>query len=146
MSEWLPHALTYVDSWLSHQMRATEQPGCSVAVIQGADFVMERAHGSADLARGIPITTRHRFRVASYSKAFTAAAVMLLKEAGRLRLDDPVGIYVPDLHPSLALTTLGQLLSHSAGILRDGSDAATGAMPVPDRTFPTCSGSSRCRS
>ena len=48
---------------------------------------------------------------------------MRLREEGRLGLDDPVGQHVPGLHPEIAAARIGQLLSHSAGILRDGSDA-----------------------
>jgi D-alanyl-D-alanine carboxypeptidase len=48
---------------------------------------------------------------------------MALREAGTLRLDDPVGQHVTGLHRSVATVTLGQLLSHSAGIIRDGTDS-----------------------
>ena len=134
MSDWLPSALAYVDSWLSHYMRVTEQPGCCVAVLHDGAVAMERAYGSADLDGGRPMTTRHRFRVASQSKAFTAAGIMLLREAGRLRLDDAVGAHVPDLNTSLVEVTIGQLLSHSAGIVRDGADCGrwNDARPWPD--------------
>ena len=69
------------------------------------------------------MTPRHRFRVASHSKSFTATAILRLKEEARLRLDDPVGSHVEGLHPSVARVTLGQLLSHGAGVVRDGTDA-----------------------
>ena len=110
MSEWLPHALAYADSWLSHQMRVSEQPGCSVAIMHGGDLVLERAYGFADLAEKTLLTPRHRFRVASHSKTFTAAGIMLLKEAGHLRLDDLAGTNIRDLPASLAEVTIGNLL------------------------------------
>ncbi|MEP7101565.1 MAG: serine hydrolase domain-containing protein, partial [Burkholderiales bacterium] len=65
---------------------------------------------------------RHRFRVASHSKSFTAAGVLKLREQDRVKLDDRVGEHVPGLHPKVAAATLGQLLSHSAGVVRDGAD------------------------
>jgi CubicO group peptidase (beta-lactamase class C family) len=86
-------------------------------------IAFERAYGSADLTRGEPLTPRHRFRIASHSKAFTAAGMMKLREAGKLRLDDPIGGYVKGLHPQIGEATISQILSHSAGIVRDGADA-----------------------
>ena len=63
---------------------------------------------------GKKLTGRHRFRVASHSKTFTAAGIMRLREAGRLGLDDAVGKHVDGLAPAVAEITIGQLLSHSA--------------------------------
>ena len=91
--------------------------------MQRNQIALKRAFGSADLAAGEPLTPRHRFRIASHSKSFTAAGVMKLREAGKLRLDDPIGQYVKGLHPQIAEATVSQLLSHSAGIVRDGADA-----------------------
>ncbi len=120
MLEWLPDAARYAEHWLGYQMRMTEQPGCVLAVAHEGKLVAERAFAAADLAAGTPLTPEHRFRVASHSKTFTAAAVMKLHEAGRLHLDDPVGTHVGDLSPAVAAVTIGQLLSHTAGLLRDG--------------------------
>ena len=119
---WMPPALAYIEQWLGYQMRATEAPGVAVAVAYRGKVVLEQAFGSADLGSGAKLTPRHRFRVASHSKSFTAAAVMLLRERGMLKLDDTAGMYVAGLHPEIAAATIGQLLSHSAGIFRDGTD------------------------
>jgi len=104
-------------------MRQVEQPGVVLAVAFRGKLVLERAFGLADLARRTELTPRHRFRVASHSKSFTAAGLMHLREKGKLRLDDPAGRYVSGLHPVVARATISQLLSHSAGIIRDGTDA-----------------------
>ncbi|WP_131115558.1 serine hydrolase domain-containing protein [Lichenihabitans psoromatis] len=120
MHEWLPEAVRYAEQWLGYQMRSNEQPGCVLAVVDGGDLVLERAFGIADIATGTPLTPAHRFRVASHSKTFTAAAIMKLHEAGRLHLDDPIGTHVADLSPDVAAVTISQLLSHTAGLLRDG--------------------------
>jgi CubicO group peptidase (beta-lactamase class C family) len=98
-------------------------PGCIAVVMQRDEIALERAYGSADLATGEALTPRHRFRIASHSKSFTAAGIMKLREAGKLRLDDPIGEYVEGLHPQIAEATVSQILSHSAGIIRDGVDA-----------------------
>ena len=121
---WLAPALAYIPQWLGYQMRATEQPGCALAIAYKGEVVLDLAFGWADQAAGEPLTPRHRFRVASHSKSFTATAIMKLREQGRLKLDDTAGQYVTGLHPDIASATLAQLLSHTAGVLRDGPDAA----------------------
>jgi CubicO group peptidase (beta-lactamase class C family) len=123
VEKWLGAALDYVPQWLEYQMRAMEQPGVAVAIAERGKLVFEAAYGAADLGKGTRLTPRHRFRVASHSKSFTAAGIMKLREAGKLGLDDSVGRYVKGLHPAVAKATLAQLLSHSAGIIRDGTDS-----------------------
>lgn len=123
MASWLKAALAYVPMWLDHQMRLVEQPGCAVAVAHKGRVVFEQAFGVASEKTGEKLTPRHRFRIASHSKSFTATAIMALREQGRLSLDDPAGLYVEGLHPEVAAATLEQLLSHSAGLVRDGADA-----------------------
>jgi len=123
MERWLAAALDYIPQWIEYQMRLTELPGAIVAVARRGEVVLERAFGHADLGRSVPLTPRHRLRVASHSKSFTAAGIMKLRERGKLRLDDPAGKYVGGLHPQVAQATVAQLLSHSAGIIRDGTDS-----------------------
>lgn len=122
MDKWLTAALDYIPRFLEHQMRLSEQPGCAIAVAYKGKLVLEQAFGHADLIAGTALTSRHRFRVASHSKSFTAAGVLRLREQGRVKLDDRIGQYVPKLHPKVAAATLGQLLSHTAGVVRDGAD------------------------
>jgi len=123
MANWLQPALDYIPQWLEYQLRDTEQPGCVIAIVHKGRVVLERAFGYADIVRGEPLTPRHRFRVASHSKSFTAAGVMKLREEGRLGLDDRIGQHVEDLHPEIAAATIAQLLCHGAGIVRDGRDS-----------------------
>lgn len=123
MDRWLAAALDYVPKWIEHQVRLTEQPGCVIAVAHKGQVLLERAYGYADQPRGLELTPRHRYHVASHSKSFTSAGIMKLREQGKLKLDDPAGRYVDGLHPDLAKATLTQLLSHTAGIIRDGTDA-----------------------
>ena len=123
MPTWLAAALDYIPRWLEFQMRQGDHVGLSLAVAHQGRPVLTQAFGVADLASGQRLTPQHRFRIASHSKTFTATAVMLLREQGRLQLDDPIGRHVPGLHPEVAAATLAQLLSHSAGLVRDGRDA-----------------------
>ena len=128
---WLSAAVDYLPRWLEHQMRVTEQPGCAIAVAHKGKLVFEAAFGHADLSRGIALTPRHRFRVASHSKTFTAAALMKLREMRKLQLDDPVGKHVNGLRADVASLTLAQLASHSAGLVRDGVDARQWSLQRP---------------
>jgi D-alanyl-D-alanine carboxypeptidase len=124
MLDWLDAAIRYAESWLDYQMRATELPGCVIAVAANGALVRERAFGVADLKTGEALTPRHRFRVASHSKTFTAAGIFRLHEAAKLHLDDPVSRHVHGLDAATGHTTIAQLLSHSSGVLRDGVDAS----------------------
>ena len=123
MEPWLRPAIGYIRSWIEFQLRASQQPGCIVAIAHRGRIVAEFAFGHANLATGEKLTPRHRFRIASHSKSFTAAGIMKLREQRRLRLDDPVGQYVKGLHPKVAEATVAQVLSHSAGLTRDGVDS-----------------------
>ncbi len=134
MERWLENAIGYLPAWLDHQMQQTEQPGLLLAVVHDGKLVLERAFGSANLATGEPLTPRHRFRIASHSKSFTAAGIMKLREQRRLRLDDAIGEYVKGLHRRAAEATIAQVMSHSAGLVRDGDDAGyfVDRRPYPD--------------
>ncbi len=121
MPKWLNAALEYIPGWLEFQLRWHEQPGCVVAIAHRGRLALEAAFGQA--APGERLTPRHRFRVASHSKSFAAAAVMKLCEQADLKLGDAAGRYVKGLHPSLARVTVAQLLSHGGGVVRDGPDS-----------------------
>jgi CubicO group peptidase (beta-lactamase class C family) len=120
MTDWLDAALAYAGKWIDYQMMLTGQPGCVVAAAEAGEVVFEQAFGVADATTGEALTPAHRFRVASHSKTFTAAAVMKLRDMGRLRLDERIGAYVSGLAQPVADATIAQLLSHSSGLLRDG--------------------------
>lgn len=123
MDRWLGAALDYLPSWLDYQIKHTQQPGCLLAVVHRGKVVLERAFGSANLRTGEALTPRHRFRIASHSKSFTAAGILKLREQGRLRLDDRVGLFVRGLDKRTAAVTIAQLLSHGGGLTRDGRDS-----------------------
>jgi CubicO group peptidase (beta-lactamase class C family) len=133
--DWIPPALAYIPRWLEHQMRMREQPGCVIAIAYRGTLVLEHAIGFADEMRAHALTSRHRFRVASHSKTFTAAGLMKLREQGRVTLEDKADQFVPSLHPQIGSATIAQLLSHTAGIFRDGTDAGywVDRAPFPDK-------------
>ena len=123
MDTWLRSAIDYIGSWIEFQQTTIQQPGVIIAFAHRGEVVAEHAFGLANLDTGEKLTPRHRFRIASHSKSFTSAGIMKLREQRKLRLDDPVGQYVSGLHPRVAETTIAQVLSHSAGLTRDGGDS-----------------------
>lgn len=134
MTSWIESGLRYAARWLEFQLRHHRQPGLAVAISHEGQIVLDEAFGVADLATGEPLTARHRMRIASQSKSFTAAGIMALVEEGRVRLDDRCGDLVRGLHGSVAAASVGQLLSHSGGVVRDGADSGQFLDRVPYRS------------
>jgi CubicO group peptidase (beta-lactamase class C family) len=100
---------------------AADAPGCAVGVSRNGATVFESGYGAANLEHGIPISPASVFHVASVSKQFTAAAVMLLAREGKLSLDDDVRKHIPELPDYGHRITLRHLLNHTSG-LRDQWD------------------------
>ena len=93
-------------------------PGCAAAVSLNGDVVFEKAFGLADLEHNVPNTTQTIFESGSVAKQFTAAALVLLQQDGKLSLDDPVKRYIPELPDYGSPLTIRHLLNHTSG-LRD---------------------------
>jgi len=85
-------------------------------VTKGGPVQADLAGGLADVEAGVPCTSATRFQVCSVSKQFTAAAVMLLAESGRLDLHEPVDRWLPEGPPQWRQVTLHQLPAHTAGV------------------------------
>lgn len=101
--------------------RGTDGPGCAVAVSRNGRIVHERGYGMANLETGTPISPGSIFHVASVSKQFTAAAILLLEKDGRLSLDDDIRKHLPEIPDYGARITIRHLLNHTSG-LRDQWD------------------------
>ena len=95
-----------------------DSPGCALAVIKDVGIIYKRGYGAADLDHDVPITPGTVFHVASVSKQFTAFAVLLLAQQGKLSLDDPVRKYIPELRDFGTPLTIRHLMHHTSG-LRD---------------------------
>lgn len=93
-------------------------PGCAAAVSLNGELVFEKAFGLADLEHNVPNTPQTIFESGSVAKQFTAAALVLLQQDGKLNLDDPVRKYIPELPDYGAPLTIRHMLNHTAG-LRD---------------------------
>jgi len=94
------------------------EPGCTVGVLEDGALTHPRAFGLADIGRGKPLDSHAVFNLASVSKQFTAFALLLLEQQGKLKLDDPVVKHVPEITTSARGVTLRQLMHHTGG-LRD---------------------------
>ena len=104
-----------IDAWMRDY--TGQVPGASVLVLEGGDAVFQRSYGLADLEAGVASSPTTNYRLASVSKQFTAASVLLLVEDGVLTLDDPVRRWLPTLPVASEAITLRHLLSHTSGLV-----------------------------
>ena len=93
-----------------------DSPGCALAVIKDGRLVYKRGYGMANLDHDVPITPSTVFNIASVSKQFTAAAIALLAQEGKLSLDDEVRKYIPELPDFGTPITLRHLIHHTSGL------------------------------
>jgi CubicO group peptidase (beta-lactamase class C family) len=91
-------------------------PGCAAAVSLNGETVFEKAFGLAELEHNVPNTPQTIFESGSVAKQFTAAALVLLQQDGKLSIDDPVRKYIPELPDYGAPLTIRHLLNHTSGI------------------------------
>jgi D-alanyl-D-alanine carboxypeptidase len=107
-----------IDRIASQVLEQTGVPSASVAIVKGDKLVYTHAYGSARLATdntpAVPATADMRYSIGSISKQFTAAAILLLQQEGKLSLDDAVGKYIPGLTQGDKVT-IRQVLSHTSG-------------------------------
>ncbi len=101
-------------------MTAQQIPGVAVAVVEDGNLVLARAWGYSNIETGTALDTGAVFELASVTKQFTAAAMMLLVEQGKVSLDDPVSKYLAGTPEAWAGMTVGSLLNHTSGLPIDG--------------------------
>lgn len=117
-------ALRLATSWLDAQRAYLEIPGISAAMVQDWEVLWSGGFGLADPERGVPADASTVYSICSISKLFTAISVMQLRDAGKLRLDDPVERHlswfdIRRVHPDAPAITIEGLLTHSAGLPRE---------------------------
>jgi len=93
-----------------------DSPGASLAVIKDGEVIYKQGYGSANLEYNIPIIPSTVFHVASVSKQFTAFAVTMLAEQGRLKLDDDIRRYLPEVPDFGKTITIRHLIHHISGM------------------------------
>lgn len=95
---------------------APGSPGAAVILTNEGKVVLKRCYGLADIEHGVPITPATRFELASVSKSFTAFAVLLLEQSGKLSMGDDIRKYLPELPDYGSPITIGSLVHHTSGI------------------------------
>ncbi|UCC73183.1 MAG: serine hydrolase [Gemmatimonadota bacterium] len=94
-----------------------DEPGAAVLVARGGEVEYLGAAGTASLELGVPLEPGMVFEIGSITKQFTAAAIMMLIEEGRLALDDPITKFLPDYPDYGQNVTVEHLLTHTSGIV-----------------------------
>lgn len=105
-----------VDSVVRSEMAARRIPGVAVAVIRRGVPEVMKGYGHANVEHRVPVTPETVFQSGSLGKQFTAAAVMLLVEEGKIDLDGPIGVHLDGAPASWAPITVRHLLTHTSGI------------------------------
>lgn len=126
-----------LSAWIEAQMAYNGLPGLSIGIVYDQEPVWARGFGYAGVEQKIAATPRTIYRIASITKLFTNTAVLQLRDAGKLQLDDPLIRYLPwfkvqNRHPDAPPVTIRHLLTHTSGLSREA------AFPYwTDNNFPT---------
>jgi D-alanyl-D-alanine carboxypeptidase len=104
-----------VDDYIKTEMERRHIPGAAVAVAREGKLVKARGYGVANVEHDAPVTPDTVFELASVTKQFTATAIMVLVEEGKLQLDDPITSHLPPAPETWKSITVRQLLTHTAG-------------------------------
>ncbi len=104
-------------------------PGGQLSVVRDGQLLYTRAFGLADLERKVPLTLESRIEAGSVSKQFTAAAILLLEQQGKLSVEDDVRKYVPELPDYGHVIRIRHLMDHSSGLRDWGSIAVIAGWP-----------------
>jgi CubicO group peptidase (beta-lactamase class C family) len=108
--------LEEIDQLVSAEMSRHQIPGMAVAVVKNGKVMTAKGYGFANLEHEAPVTTQSVFQSGSVGKQFTAVAIMLLAEQGKLRLDNQISRYLPRTKARWGSITVRHLLTHTSGI------------------------------
>jgi len=147
-------AIDLLEAWVEAQRIARQLPGVSMGIVHDQTLVWSRGFGWADVERREPATVDTLYRIGSITKLFTATAILLLRDAGKLGLDDPLATHLPWAEMKSAAAeagtiTIRHLLTHTAGLPREGAfpyftdnqfpsvEDIRARLPAQERPFPT---------
>lgn len=105
-----------IDSYIETQMHNLHIPGVSLAVVRDGRIVKAKGYGLANIEANSVATPKTVYEIGSLTKQFTATAVMMLVEEGKVSLDDKIPKYFPDAPPAWNRITVRHLLNHTSGI------------------------------
>jgi D-alanyl-D-alanine carboxypeptidase len=132
-------AIAVFDVWCQHTVHNREQPGVSIGIVYDQDLIWAKGYGYADVEEKIPATASTAYRIASITKLFTATAILQLRDAGKLQLDDPVAKHLDWFHLNDAfddspVITIRHLLTHTSGLPRELNSLYWDDMNFPEHT------------
>ena len=110
-------------------------PGAQLAIGRHGKIIYSKAWGMADMEHNVPLTTESISEAGSVSKQFTAAAILLLEQQGKLSLDDHVRKHVPELPEYGYKITLRQMMQHKSGLKDWGAIAGIAGWPRTTKTY-----------
>jgi len=105
-----------INVFIKHKMQQKHIPALQLAVIRNNKIVKLNTYGTANLEYNIPATDESIFSINSITKAFTGVAIMQLAEEGKLKITDPISMYLDSLPAAWQKITLQQVLSHTSGL------------------------------
>src|SRR5262249_49915190 len=104
-----------VDDYMKAEMQRQRIPGASLAVVKDGQIILAKGYGFANVEHQVAVKPETIFQSGSMGKQFTATAVMMLVEAGKLSLSDPITKYFTDAPDTWKNITVRHLLTHTAG-------------------------------
>jgi D-alanyl-D-alanine carboxypeptidase len=129
---WSPEMSDKIDRIAIDEIHASRTPGIAIGIVEDGQLVYARGFGFATLAPHEPMASDTEFYAGGLTKEFTAAAVLLLVQDSKLKLDDPVSKYVPEFHLGAGIT-IAQLLTQTSGL--PDYTHATGISTDPSRSI-----------
>jgi D-alanyl-D-alanine carboxypeptidase len=105
-----------IDALVQNRMKSSHTPGISLAIVRSGKPLLLRHYGLANAEWSVPVVPETVHMMGSLTKQFTAAAIMMLVEEGKIGLDEKIGTYLPDSPPAWAEVTVRHLLTHTSGI------------------------------
>src|SRR5262245_26819371 len=105
-----------VDPIAQEALHAGPIAGLTVGLARGGREVFAKGYGMADLENEVPATANTVYKIASVTKSFTGAAILQLRDEGKLTLDDPIGRFLPELPAAWRPVTVKQSLTHTGGL------------------------------
>jgi CubicO group peptidase (beta-lactamase class C family) len=130
-------ALQVFDIVVQHRVQQQEIPSVSIGIVYDQELIWAKGYGYADIDKKISATPSTLYRIASLTKLFTATAILMLRDAGKLQLDNPVASYLDwfrlnDNHSDSPVITIRHLLTHISGLPRELETLYWDDMHFPD--------------
>ena len=133
LSQTRQDTLTLIDKAMSIYL--PQNPGSQLSIKRNGEIIFSKAYGMADLEHDVPLTLKSKIEAGSVSKQFTAAAILILEQQGKLSLNDDVRKYIPELPYYGIVIKLEQLIHHTSGLRDWGSVAEVAGWGRTTKTY-----------